>query len=749
MNIAIVAVYVLNILGILGIIVFTILSAVTFDEFRNASNTQRDTYFLASELRVSSDDLTRFIRTYTVTSNHSFWVFFNDVIHIRDGLIPLPLRPNDILWDRIIAEGRPPRAADPAYPSCPLPPDAPQRANIRCGGPEGWSCFAGEYCFTEETDACGRSGAYGVCRPLPSSCPDAVNASELVCACSLADFPSACHAAAAGLSVAYAGSCKAGPPGPPNRTCASGATRERGMSITERMIAAGFTSEEMELLTEAKRQSDALIDMENVAAHAMLGWYREEGREGDVTAPFVVEAAPNATYAALHVNGNAYHIWKGRIMVPIEQFFLKADGRVNDRLDVVHQRGVALVCVSVGSLLVFVVVQLVYILRVQRSMATQSLLSTILPARVVGMLSVGEFESQRALAERLARRMKQRVGQAGVPGAAGRPMSATSSSIMSFSDPYTHTDSLGNVDPLRPDAPRAASRSGVPDRKPPGFQPLFAETLPWAWVTFLDAVNFTSMCREAAAPRVVRMLNQLFSLLDVEAATHEVDKIKTIGDAYMAAVTPSTDRATVRRGVSVAPSASPTAPAGGPDPSSPPIGGHVSPALSARRHQRGLRDLLTPGEVAACTTSSTNIMSFCLGALEIATGVRQVRGRGGRGGGFVSLRCGLHCDLMAAGIVGFDRPLYDLFGDGVNTAARLESTGVAGRVHMLEHTMELVSPEMRSQLTVCARDEEVELKGIGPVRSVLVNWDASANGENSSGKLPNSVMVDVQPADLP
>lgn len=57
---------------------------------------------------------------------------------------------------------------------------------------------------------------------------------------------------------------------------------------------------------------------------------------------------------------------------------------------------------------------------------------------------------------------------------------------------------------------------------------------------------------------------------------------------------------------------------------------------------------------------------------------------------YLEMRAGLHVGPIASGIVGFERPLYDLFGDTVNTAARLESNGQPSTVHILSTTADLL-----------------------------------------------------------
>lgn len=98
---------------ILGLVVTTIMGIVTMFETQHAVEQLSKTKDLASELRQSSDDLTRFVRTYTVTGNLSYVAFYNQTVAIRNGTSPLPHEPARNFWDLYIRDGRAPRGFDP------------------------------------------------------------------------------------------------------------------------------------------------------------------------------------------------------------------------------------------------------------------------------------------------------------------------------------------------------------------------------------------------------------------------------------------------------------------------------------------------------------------------------------------------------------------------------------------------------------------------------------------------------------
>ncbi|MEZ4362945.1 MAG: adenylate/guanylate cyclase domain-containing protein [Kofleriaceae bacterium] len=145
-------------------------------------------------------------------------------------------------------------------------------------------------------------------------------------------------------------------------------------------------------------------------------------------------------------------------------------------------------------------------------------------------------------------------------------------------------------------------------------------------VLFADIVGFTAVASRTSPEVLVTMLNELFSMYDRLAERHGLEKIKTIGDAYMAVAgipEPNEDHALViaRMAVDMI--------AGVDD--------------YAKRHQMDL-----------------------------------------------SIRVGIHTGSVVAGVIGTKKFIYDLWGDTVNTASRMESTGIPGRVQASEATYQLL-----------------------------------------------------------
>lgn len=164
-------------------------------------------------------------------------------------------------------------------------------------------------------------------------------------------------------------------------------------------------------------------------------------------------------------------------------------------------------------------------------------------------------------------------------------------------------------------------------------------------VLFSDLVGFTSISSELEPQLLVSELNRLFSEFDALCERTEVEKIKTIGDAYMAV-------------------------AGAPE----------------RRED--------DAEAAA----------------EMALAIReQVRGLRWPGGDPMGVRIGMATGPAVAGVIGRRRFAYDLWGDTVNLASRLESNGAPDQIHVSEVVFERLRGRYRfSEVHV------VNLKGKGP-----------------------------------
>jgi len=167
-----------------------------------------------------------------------------------------------------------------------------------------------------------------------------------------------------------------------------------------------------------------------------------------------------------------------------------------------------------------------------------------------------------------------------------------------------------------------------------------------ASILFADVVDFTPWSERLAPADVVGFLDHLFSHFDELAERHGLEKIKTIGDCYMAA-------------------------AGVPTP----------------RHDHA--------------------RALALMALDMLEAMRSDDGVGQLG---LELRVGINSGPVVAGVIGRKRFLYDLWGDAVNTASRMESHGAPGRIQITRATYELVADEFE-----CEPRGTIAVKGKGAV----------------------------------
>jgi class 3 adenylate cyclase len=172
-----------------------------------------------------------------------------------------------------------------------------------------------------------------------------------------------------------------------------------------------------------------------------------------------------------------------------------------------------------------------------------------------------------------------------------------------------------------------------------------------ATILFADIVGFTSYTENVAPDKLVDLLNTIFSEFDNLTDKYGVEKIKTIGDAYVVAA-----------GV---------------------------PALCAN-HAEVLADM----------------------ALEMQGVISNFNARTGQS---LKIRIGIHSGSVIAGVIGKKKFAYDLWGDSVNTAARMESHGVPGEIQVTETTYQLLQPKYRLE-----EREVIDVKGKGPMCTYLL-----------------------------
>jgi len=174
-------------------------------------------------------------------------------------------------------------------------------------------------------------------------------------------------------------------------------------------------------------------------------------------------------------------------------------------------------------------------------------------------------------------------------------------------------------------------------------------------VLFSDLVSFTSISSELEPQLLVSDLNRLFSEFDALCERTEVEKIKTIGDAYLA------------------------------------VGG-------------------LPG---TRTDHATAVAELALGMVEAVARLNVSSGRDWR------IRIGVHSGPAVAGVIGTRKFVYDVWGDTVNVASRLESSAEPNRIHISKP----VAEALRGTFDLEPRGT-IDLKGKGNTESFLLRGPA-------------------------
>ncbi len=173
-----------------------------------------------------------------------------------------------------------------------------------------------------------------------------------------------------------------------------------------------------------------------------------------------------------------------------------------------------------------------------------------------------------------------------------------------------------------------------------------------AAVLFLDIVDFTRISSNISAQNVVMLLEALFTRLDGVCSNYSVTKIKTIGDSYMAV------------------------------------------AFEGN----------TCDSIAKCAVEMLDVVHHMqlsdYPSHEHAPANDELR---------LEVRIGIHVGKLTAGIIGTERLQYDVWGDTVNIASRMESTGEAGRIHVSES----VAQQLSGQAFTCIQRGTVNIKGKG------------------------------------
>jgi len=170
-------------------------------------------------------------------------------------------------------------------------------------------------------------------------------------------------------------------------------------------------------------------------------------------------------------------------------------------------------------------------------------------------------------------------------------------------------------------------------------------------VLFADIVEFTRLSEKIKPVELVKFLNEVFSRFDELTETYGLEKIKTIGDAYMVA------------------------------------GGVPVP-------------------------SDDHLRRVCQMALKMQEAIQDIKSPGG---GPLLMRTGISTGPVTAGVIGVKKFIYDLWGDTVNIASRMESHSESGAIQITSEVYELVKNEFD-----CTARGMIQVKGKGAMATYFL-----------------------------
>lgn len=460
---------------------------------KEVTDSRRNMRIYAEEMRMTSQVLTRFARSYVITKDPRMMTWYNQVADIRDGKIARPKNYNTLYWDLV---------ADNVVP----PPDG-----------------------------------------------DPTNGSPL-------------------------------------------------LTLFKRVSISDLANQRV---VESKIASDDLMSIEKTAFHAMNGEF------DDGTETFRYKKNPDPKFAREILYDDAYVKAKSRVMIPLAEAMKIIDEVSNKKIS--EMQGSFILAKNIQlyiscSIVSWVLMGGIFfrnrvvsrLVEIRKSIDDAKVSNLIITNNVRGSDEIGAISE--ALTS-MSKKVSTAFGDIESKVSSVETISKQMEMERNQSDKILHN--------ILPSAIAARIRRG---------ETVIAETYPEVSVLFADIVDFTSMASKIGPYQTVRILNDIFGLFDSLAEKHQVEKIKTIGDCYMA--------------VSGVP----------------------------------MRDPL----------HCQHIADFALEAIEVIKNYQMAEPYS------LKIRIGIHAGTIAAGVVGKNKFSFDVWGDVVNLADRFQSTGQPNRVHVSE-----------------------------------------------------------------
>lgn len=189
-----------------------------------------------------------------------------------------------------------------------------------------------------------------------------------------------------------------------------------------------------------------------------------------------------------------------------------------------------------------------------------------------------------------------------------------------------------------------------------GGEKTIAEECDDMTIMFADIVGFTTLSEHMKPSEIIELLNTVYSKLDFLADTYGIEKIKTIGDAYMA----------------------------------------ISDSREDTVHHK------------------LKMLTFAKEILSICSDIKLKSGKS------LEVRIGIHSGPTVTGVIGTRKLSYDVWGDAVNTAARMESYGEPGTIQVSKEFYESIRNIDEMVHTTVITEKEIAIKGKGLMNTVLL-----------------------------